>query len=79
MKMLRNENGTEYEPYESNEFCREVVIKRETMISYTLENDGAPKKEESNNHGIHTWHDLCSRSTEILEGRSYQHYHICSK
>ena len=40
IKILRTENGTEYESNEFNDFCREVSINRETYVAYTLEKNG---------------------------------------
>eukprot|EP00253_Pinus_taeda_P012697 PITA_12697 len=37
MKILRTDNGTEYESNEFSDFWREVGIKRETTFAYTLE------------------------------------------
>ena len=37
IKILRTDNGTEYESNEFKDFCREAGIKRETTTSYTLE------------------------------------------
>ena len=40
MKILRDNNGTEYETNEFNNFCREAGIKRETTTVYTTEQNG---------------------------------------
>ena len=40
IKILRIDNGTEYETNDLNNFCREAGIKRETTIVYTLEQNG---------------------------------------
>ena len=37
INILRTDNGTEYEPNEFNEFCREAGIKRENTTAYTPE------------------------------------------
>ena len=37
IKILRTDNGTEYETNEFNNFCREAGIKRETTTVYTTE------------------------------------------
>ena len=44
IKILRTDNGTEYESNEFNKFCREVSIKRETTIVYTPEQNGVVEK-----------------------------------
>lgn len=45
IKMLRTNNGTKYESNESNDFFKEVDIKRETIVPYTLEKNSVAKKE----------------------------------
>ena len=45
IKILRTDNGTEYESNEFNEFCVEAGIKRETTIPYTLEQDGVAERK----------------------------------
>ena len=40
IKILRTDNGTEYESNEFKDFCREAGIKRETTTAYTLEQNG---------------------------------------
>ena len=37
IKILRIDNGTEYESNEFNDYCREADIKRETTTPYTPE------------------------------------------
>jgi len=37
IKILRNNNGTEYESNEFNGYCREAGIKREITTAYTPE------------------------------------------
>eukprot|EP00253_Pinus_taeda_P033904 PITA_33904 len=45
IKILKTSNGTEYESNEFNDFCREVGIKRETTIAYTLEKNGVVERK----------------------------------
>jgi len=45
IKILRIDNGTEYESKECNDYCREVGIKRETTITYTLEQNVVVEKK----------------------------------
>eukprot|EP00253_Pinus_taeda_P027419 PITA_27419 len=45
IKILRTNNGAEYESYEFNDFCREVGIKNETIVPYTPEQNGAFEKK----------------------------------
>ena len=40
IKILRTNNGTEYESNEFKDFCREAGIKRETTTAYTSEQNG---------------------------------------
>ena len=40
IKILRADNGTEYESNEFNNYCREVGIKRKTTTAYTPEQNG---------------------------------------
>ena len=40
MKILRIDNGTEYESNEFQNYCREAGIKRETTTPYTPEQNG---------------------------------------
>ena len=44
--MLRTNNGIEYESNKFNEFCREAYIKRETIVSYTLEKNGVVERKK---------------------------------
>ena len=48
IKVLRTDNGTEYESNEFNDFCIEAGIKRETTTAYTPEQNGvAERKNET--------------------------------
>jgi len=49
IKILRIDNGTEYEPNKFNNYCREVGIKRETTTTYTPEQNGVAQRK---NHSI---------------------------
>eukprot|EP00253_Pinus_taeda_P014678 PITA_14678 len=49
IKILRTDNGTEYESNEFNNYCREVGIKRETTIAYTPKKNGVVERK---NHSI---------------------------
>ena len=40
IKILRTDNGIEYETNEFKKFCREAGIKRETTTAYTPEHNG---------------------------------------
>ena len=44
IKILRTDNGTEYESNEFNDYCREASIKRETTIVYTPEQNGVAER-----------------------------------
>ena len=45
IKILRTDNGTEYESNEFNDYCREVGIKRETTTAYTPEQNGVVERK----------------------------------
>ena len=45
IKILRTDNGIEYESNEFNDYCREVDIKRETTTTYTLEKNGVAERK----------------------------------
>ena len=45
IKILRTDNGTEYETYEFKNFCREAGIKRETTTVYTPEQNGVVERK----------------------------------
>ena len=45
IKILRTDNGTEYESNEFNDYCREVGIKRETTTAYTSEQNGVAERK----------------------------------
>ena len=45
IKILRTDNGTEYESNEFKNFCREAGIKRETTTAYTLEQNGVAERK----------------------------------
>ena len=45
IKILRIDNGTEYETKEFNKFRREVGIRRENTIIYTLEQNGVAERK----------------------------------
>jgi len=49
IKILRTDNGTEYESNEFHDFCKEAGIKRETTTPYTLEQNGVAERK---NHTI---------------------------
>jgi len=49
IKILRIDNGNEYESNEFHDFCKEVGIKRETTTPYTLEQNGVAERK---NHTI---------------------------
>eukprot|EP00253_Pinus_taeda_P032179 PITA_32179 len=49
IKILRTDNGTEYESNEFHDFCKEVGIKRETTTPYTPEQNGVVERK---NHTI---------------------------
>ena len=44
-KVLRTDNGTEYESNEFNDFCREARIKKETTTMYTPEKNGIAERK----------------------------------
>ena len=46
IKVLRTDNGNEYESKEFNEFCREVGTKRETTAAYKLEKNGVAERKK---------------------------------
>eukprot|EP00253_Pinus_taeda_P004562 PITA_04562 len=45
IKILRTDNGTEYESNEFKDFCREAGIKRETTTTYTPEQNGVAERK----------------------------------
>jgi len=45
IKILRTDNGTEYESNEFNDYCREVGIKKETTTIYTPEQNGDAERK----------------------------------
>eukprot|EP00253_Pinus_taeda_P016640 PITA_16640 len=45
IKILRTNNGTEYESNEFHDFCKEVRIKRETTTPYTPKQNGMAKRK----------------------------------
>eukprot|EP00253_Pinus_taeda_P015659 PITA_15659 len=45
IKILRTNNGTEYESNDFKDYCREVGIKRETTTTYTPEQNGVSKRK----------------------------------
>ena len=45
IKILRTDNGTEYESDEFHDFRKEVGIKRETTTPYTLEQNGVVERK----------------------------------
>eukprot|EP00253_Pinus_taeda_P027737 PITA_27737 len=45
IKILRTDNGTEYESHEFHDFCKEAGIKRETTIPYTPEQNGVAERK----------------------------------
>ena len=45
IKILRIDNGTEYETNEIKKFCKEASIKRETTTFYTPEQNGVTKRK----------------------------------
>lgn len=45
IKILRTNNGTEYESIEFKDYCREARIKRETTTIYTHEQNGVTKRK----------------------------------
>ena len=45
IKILRTDNGTEYETNEFKNFCREADIKRETTTVYTPEQTGVAERK----------------------------------
>jgi len=45
IKILRTDNGTEYESNEFKDFCREAGIKRETTTAYTPEQNGVAERK----------------------------------
>ena len=49
IKILRIDNGTEYETNEFKNFCREVGIKRETTTVYTPEQNGVAERKNKTN------------------------------
>ena len=44
-KILRTDNGTEYETNEFNKFCREAGMKMDTTTVYTLEQNGVAERK----------------------------------
>ena len=55
IKILRTDNGPEYESNEFNDFCKDIGIKRQTIVPYTPEQKGVVERE-LNNHGSHPCH-----------------------
>jgi len=49
IKILRIDNGTKYESNEFHDFCKEVVIKRETTTSYTPKQNGVSERKNRTN------------------------------
>lgn len=49
IKVLRTDNGTEYESNEFKDYCRETDIKRETTTTYAPEQNGVVERK---NHTI---------------------------
>ena len=45
IKMLKTNNGSEYESNEFNDFCRKSSTKRETNVPYTSEQNGVAKRK----------------------------------
>lgn len=45
IKILKTDNGIEYESNEFNDFCTEADIKRETTVSYTPEQNGVAERK----------------------------------
>eukprot|EP00253_Pinus_taeda_P035800 PITA_35800 len=45
IKILRTNNGTEYESNEFHDFCKEASIKRETTTPYTHEQNGVAERK----------------------------------
>ena len=45
IKILRTDNGAEYESNEFHDFCKEVGIKRETTTPYTPEQNGVAERK----------------------------------
>ena len=45
IKILRTDNGTEYESNEFNDYCKEAGIKWETTTVYTLEQTSVSKRK----------------------------------
>eukprot|EP00253_Pinus_taeda_P027444 PITA_27444 len=45
IKILRTDNGTEYESNEFNDYCREAGIKREASTAYTPEKNGVVERK----------------------------------
>ena len=45
IKVLRTDNGTEYESNEFNDFCKEVGIKRKTKTAHTPEQNGVAERK----------------------------------
>jgi len=45
IKILRTDNGTEYESNEFEDYCREAGIKRETTTAYTPEQNGVAERK----------------------------------
>ena len=56
IKILRTDNGTEYETNEFNNFCREAGIKRETTTVYTPEQNRVAKRK--NKTIVEAAHDM---------------------
>lgn len=46
IKILRTDNGTEYESNEFHDFCNETGIKRETTTPYTPKQNGVAKRKD---------------------------------
>ena len=45
IKILRIDNGVEYESNEFNDYCREAGIKRETTTAYTPKQNGVAERK----------------------------------
>jgi len=45
IKILRTDNGTEYESNEFNDYCQKVGIKREATTTYTPKQNGVAERK----------------------------------
>eukprot|EP00253_Pinus_taeda_P022616 PITA_22616 len=79
IKILRTDNGTEYESNEFCDFCKEVNIKRETTTPYIPEQNGVA--ERKNHRIVEVVHAMLhdQRLSKFLWAEAANTARICSK